>query len=800
MCHFRLRVSVLVLLLCAIGPGMRLYAQEEQPPLQDEAVAFPAAFEVAGRYRTVADSAARAEAELVRLSDVNSLQAELEETRERLDVLRGLVATSLDEYVRPERVSRLRDRALQFEQRLGSLHERASARLQRADEIRIAWAQRRAFWRAWRDSLAAEEGGEEAGPEIARAITRIDVVIAQAASVIPEIVRMQEEADRLRIEVDEIAAQVAAVRAGRQNELTQRTEPLLFSRSYFEQTPRVDWSPRAALERSERAGFFPSNLALVFIHLLLGAVLAFVTRWLRRISLPADAWSGLLRHPWAFAVFASTALVANQYWLAPALWDVLMWAILAGSGAMLATSLLRMRSVRVVLYLLAGFYPLFLLGEALQIPPPLFRIGLAGAAFAGLVGFGIAFRRELKQVTVDRGASILLGAGVLMWAVVLVATVAGFYVLARWVLHATVTSAYIVFLVVFVMVVARGAVQTLLRVEATGRLSFLRTIGVPLVERLLRLVLLVLVAVATLNVLDIWGLAPPPLETWQQITGVGVTVAGVHITLDRVLVAAVIIYLTILISWALRAFARSEIYPRWELERGVGDSMNALLHYVLVIFALFIGLGALGVELQNFAILAGALGIGIGFGLQNIVNNFVSGLILLFERPVRVGDTVMIDEEFGTIQKIGLRSTVVLRVDQSEVIVPNADLVSEKVVNWTLTSSVARLVVPLGVAYGTSVARVLRIIREVADENPDVLAHPPPVALFTGFGDSSLDFEIRVWVAQFQMRLMVRSAILTEIDRRFAEESIEIPFPQRDLHVRSVDAELLDRLRNEGTR
>jgi small-conductance mechanosensitive channel len=269
---------------------------------------------------------------------------------------------------------------------------------------------------------------------------------------------------------------------------------------------------------------------------------------------------------------------------------------------------------------------------------------------------------------------------------------------------------------------------------------------------------------------------------------------GVEITLDRVIVAAVAIYLTFLLSWALRAFARSQVYPRWELERGVGDSMNSLLHYVLIVFGLFVGLGALGVELQNFAILAGALGIGIGFGLQNIVNNFVSGLILLFERPVRVGDTVVIDEEFGMIQKIGLRSTKVLRVDQSEVIVPNADLVSEKVVNWTLTTQVARLVIPVGVAYGTDPARVLKIVTEVAAAHPDVLPDPPPLSLFIGFGESSLDFEIRVWVEAFEKRLPVRSDILTEIARRFADEKIEIPFPQRDLHVRSVAREVVEQL------
>jgi potassium-dependent mechanosensitive channel len=201
-------------------------------------------------------------------------------------------------------------------------------------------------------------------------------------------------------------------------------------------------------------------------------------------------------------------------------------------------------------------------------------------------------------------------------------------------------------------------------------------------------------------------------------------------------------------------------------------------------------------ELQNFAIIAGALGIGVGFGLQNVINNFASGLILLFERPVRVGDTVVMDGEWATIQKIGLRSTVMVTFDQSELIVPNGDLVSEKVTNWTLSNPTARIILPMGVAYGTSIEDVLSILMESAFAHEAVLKEPPPEALFVGFGDSSLDFELRVWVGNIRLRLQVRSVVLTEVERRLAEAGIEIPFPQRDLHLRSVDGDAVARLKD----
>jgi potassium-dependent mechanosensitive channel len=297
----------------------------------------------------------------------------------------------------------------------------------------------------------------------------------------------------------------------------------------------------------------------------------------------------------------------------------------------------------------------------------------------------------------------------------------------------------------------------------------------------------VLVIVAALVLLDVWELAASPVTTWRRIVETGFDLGPVRMTIGRLMVGGLIIYLALMLSWLVRAVGQSDVYNRWDLDRGVGESINMLVHYTLVTIAAFVALGVLGVELQNFAIVAGALGIGIGFGLQNVVNNFVSGLILLFERPVRVGDTVVVAGEWGTIQKIGLRSTVMLTFDQSEMIVPNADLVSEKVTNWTLSSTGARVIMTVGAAYGSDIAKVLEILRESGVAHPAVLTDPAPVALFTAFGDSSLDFELRVWVPEIRLRLEVRSVVLTEVERRFSEAGIEIPFPQRDLHVRSID-------------
>jgi small-conductance mechanosensitive channel len=195
-----------------------------------------------------------------------------------------------------------------------------------------------------------------------------------------------------------------------------------------------------------------------------------------------------------------------------------------------------------------------------------------------------------------------------------------------------------------------------------------------------------------------------------------------------------------------------------------------------------------------------ALGLGIGFGLQNVINNFVSGLILLFERPIQVGDTVQKGTLVGEVRRIGIRSSTVRTWEGAEVIVPNANLIAEEVVNWTLSDRNRRIDVEVGVAYGSDPEQVIRILQGAAEGHAHVLSDPPPMALFKGFGESSLDFELRVWTAHPERWMPTRSEVCIAIGTALREAGIAIPFPQRDLHLVSVDdraAALLGRRTDE---
>ncbi len=224
------------------------------------------------------------------------------------------------------------------------------------------------------------------------------------------------------------------------------------------------------------------------------------------------------------------------------------------------------------------------------------------------------------------------------------------------------------------------------------------------------------------------------------------------------------------------------------LPRGVPAAVSKAVNYVILLVGFFLAIGAAGIDLSRFVVLGGALGVGVGFGLQSVVNNFVSGLILLFERPIQVGDRVQVGDLTGDVRHIGIRATVVRTREGSEVIVPNANLVSNEVINWTLSDPRRRIDVPVGVAYGTDPERVIDLLVRAAREHSDVLEQPAPTALFLGFGESSLDFSLHAWTAQSTNYPRVRSEVTLAVNAVIVEAGIEIPFPQRDLHVRSEDS------------
>lgn len=255
------------------------------------------------------------------------------------------------------------------------------------------------------------------------------------------------------------------------------------------------------------------------------------------------------------------------------------------------------------------------------------------------------------------------------------------------------------------------------------------------------------------------------------------------LSIGDVLLFFITIWIAILFSRLVRFFLEEDILSRMTLPRGVPGAISAIVKYVIVGFGIIVAFTAAGLSLDKFSILIGALGVGIGFGLQELVNNFVSGLILIFERPIQVGDAVQVDTLSGRVTQIGIRSSIIKTWQGAEVIVPNGQLIASKLVNWTMSDQLRRIEIKVGTKYGSEVENVMEVLLSCAKDHQQILVTPAPYVLFTDFGDSSLQFELRCWTSNYSAWVEIRSELCVSIDKSFKKEGIEIPFPQRDLHI-----------------
>ncbi|WP_455245173.1 mechanosensitive ion channel family protein [Petrachloros mirabilis] len=258
------------------------------------------------------------------------------------------------------------------------------------------------------------------------------------------------------------------------------------------------------------------------------------------------------------------------------------------------------------------------------------------------------------------------------------------------------------------------------------------------------------------------------------------------ITLGTLIYLSALTVLLFVITAKLRTWIVTTLLSTSRVDIGVRYAVGSIIRYVVVTAGLVIILQTAGIDLSTLTVLAGALGIGIGFGLQNITNNLVSGIILLFERPIKVGDRIEVGDVHGDVVRISPRATTVVTNDNIAVIVPNSDFITGRVINWSYTDRDVRFSIPVGVSYGSDPETIRRLLLEVAEAHSGVLRQPKPDVLFEEFGESSLNFNLRVWTREFITTPgVLRSQLNFMISRVFKENGVEIPFPQRDLHVRS---------------
>ncbi len=393
------------------------------------------------------------------------------------------------------------------------------------------------------------------------------------------------------------------------------------------------------------------------------------------------------------------------------------------------------------------------------------------------------WRMRLRKMGVVRGMlTVLIVLDVLLYLV-------GFQGLASFVVRAMTVSLVLVFLWTLLSLAGSQLIHTLLHAEhglLGRRLPDRSDLLDRLCTQLQRLLQLGLAAALALGVLAAWGIQPAKLLTAIEWLKWEIPLGSFHLTPLKLILATLVVYLGIGLSRLLGQVLGARVFPKAGWDIGIQYTISTILRYITLIFVGFLALDILGFPLANLALVMGAVGVGVGLGLQNMVSNFFSGLVLLIERPIKVGDLLVIDGQWGEVKEIRLRATVFQTVEKSIIIIPNSELTSGKILNWThYGRGATRITLQVGVSYDSDVRQVTQILRDLCRANPRVTADPAPNISFSAYGESSLDFNVMVHVRAPEERIPATHELNTAIFEAFKEHGIEIPFPQRDLHIKN---------------
>ncbi len=656
----------------------------------------------------------------------------------------------------------------------------------------------------WRDAQrrAVSDGAE---PELA---DLIDSEVARVAAVRTRVGHEQKVLDPIRLErtrqfltAGSVLEDIDAARSLARQDLLQWVErPIWIAMTEGAGgRERLAAAGRTLVSDFEQLhSFFASRSQEMVLHgLVIGLLLALFTALKRHSAmwrddseeLAATLW--VVGHPIAMALLLSLMLSNVIYPSAPLQVERFKNLLLLLVLLRLIPHLL-VPSLRGFVYLLAGFFVLDRVREWVEAMPLIERIVLDVQAIGALICFSLILRPS--RLSLVEGPSFwllqlsrLIKVSMLVTSVALIASLIGFSNLASLLVGGVLNSAYAGIFLLAIYMLLVSTVRLAMRSRPLLLLNLVRSHRALVEERLLFVVQWGTLFSWVVILFDSFAMRSRFVEFMESVLGAELKVGELQISLLGLISVAVTLAAAIYLGRFIRFVLDEDVTPRLNLPPGVPYAVSASIQYVVLCLGFLAAIAAGGVDLSRFSILAGALGVGVGFGLQNVVNNFVSGVILLFERPVRSGDVIEVREVWGTVRRIGIRSSSVHTFEGAEVIVPNADLISEQVTNWTLSDRRRRIDAKVGVKYGTNPEQVIEILERVGRTHDLIDSLPKPTAYFVGFGDSSLDFQLRAWTSRYEDWYQVLSDINVAINRALAEAGIEIPFPQRDLHLRSSD-------------
>jgi small-conductance mechanosensitive channel len=423
--------------------------------------------------------------------------------------------------------------------------------------------------------------------------------------------------------------------------------------------------------------------------------------------------------------------------------------------------------------------------------PALSRVILLLETVGGLIfliWFLRARRRSGPRTTSNKTARIASSIAVAGFGAIIVTNSLGYVALANYLSVGILSAAYFAVILYAAARILEGLVLFALRTRPLASLGMVQRHQTLLQRRITRLIKVAAMVTWVLLSLGAFSLREAVISRTMTLFNSDIGVRWFRISLGAVAACALTIWITLLLSRFLRFLLQEEIYHRFQLARGPAYAVSTLVHYVVLLVGFYVAIAALGADMTKFAILAGAFGVGAGFGLQNIFNNFFSGLILLFERPVQVGDLIQVGDQIGVVRRIGIRASIIALDDKSQLIIPNGQLISEKVTNRTFSSLQKRMELTIRTAYGEDPEQVIKLLVTTAAAHPHVLKTTPPDAVLKQFSEDALVFVLGFTTENVAQFPFVQSDVAVAVNAALREAGIEIPVPQRIVHLEQNDA------------
>ena len=618
-------------------------------------------------------------------------------------------------------------------------------------------------------------------------LSEIKTTKAKALGQLTLLVNMQKRVSQQSQVVTEVLENIRKAKTQLQRSLLKRDElPLWKARAQLQTGQLLDIQLRRTLNGAvfRAREFFKVERQIIlkifaFFLAVLAIILVLRPRVLRRTydnpELSTAAY--LFQHPVSLALLSALIVALPMSANAPTLIRTLV-AMLFVPPILRFIPLIIHPPFRSLLYLLIVYGLMAGILEVLVIPLVLKReisavLSFVGIALTAWLIYPARIRR--LQTALPDASPVFIGAraAFVLIIVSLLANVFGYVALSRVLRLGAILSAFFAVIMYTAFTATSAIISLFWQTRGASRLSSVRSYGEGVTKWGSRLLSVIAFAIWLYATLDFFTIRERVVGALSSVLTKPIKLGAVNFSLGDVMTFVLFLVLGVIIANIIRVILRADLLERLPLKHGIPYAISTIVYYLLLLAVFLLSLAAAGVELSRFTLLTGAFGVGAGFGLQNIISNFFSGIILLFERPIRLGDSLEIDNVAGDVERIGMRSTSIRTSEGAEVIVPNSILISNKVTNWTLSQQLRRDNLLVQVTNEMNPERVLKLLVEVAAAHPDVLRDPEPTALFLGFGNKALNFELRFWVADARTHHQVKSDLGVKVAAALRNSGIE---------------------------